>query len=112
MKTRQLLSWDNGKGANTSDTEDGHGNINAREGMDRCQCGCKYWEDDRCIDCGTLIEIVKIRQLANQARFMNEVKLNVLLATMTHYDLPWVEFPPITGLEVITDKYRRLGVIQ
>src|SRR5258708_6948257 len=28
------------------------GNIEAREGCDRCSCGCKYWENDRCIDCG------------------------------------------------------------
>jgi hypothetical protein len=32
---------------------DRHGNIGAREGCDRCWCGCKYWEQDRCIDCGT-----------------------------------------------------------
>ena len=29
------------------------GNVEAREGQDRCACGCKYWEHDRCIDCGT-----------------------------------------------------------
>lgn len=28
-------------------------NTHALEGLDRCQCGCKYWEYDRCIDCGT-----------------------------------------------------------
>lgn len=32
------------------------GNQKAREGSDRCYCGCKYWEQDRCIDCGTSIE--------------------------------------------------------
>ena len=21
-------------------------------GVDRCECGCKYWNGDRCIDCG------------------------------------------------------------
>jgi len=21
-------------------------------GLDFCPCGCKYWEDGRCIDCG------------------------------------------------------------
>ena len=31
------------------------GNTLAREGCDRCRCGCKYWESDRCIDCGTHI---------------------------------------------------------
>jgi hypothetical protein len=29
------------------------GNKVAQEGVDRCACGCKYWENDRCIDCGT-----------------------------------------------------------
>jgi hypothetical protein len=32
---------------------DKHGNVIALEGADRCDCGCKYWENDRCIDCGT-----------------------------------------------------------
>lgn len=32
------------------------GNTEAREGCDRCYCGCKYWERDRCIDCGTMIQ--------------------------------------------------------
>jgi hypothetical protein len=27
------------------------GNTNARSGLVRCGCGCKYWEGDRCIDC-------------------------------------------------------------
>lgn len=31
---------------------DNHGNVIAREGATRCACGCKYWENDRCIDCG------------------------------------------------------------
>lgn len=22
-------------------------------GLDRCYCGCKYWEHDRCVDCGS-----------------------------------------------------------
>ena len=33
--------------------KDKHGNRTAEEGNDRCECGCKYWENDRCIDCGT-----------------------------------------------------------
>jgi hypothetical protein len=28
------------------------GNAVRQEGVDRCACGCKYWENDRCIDCG------------------------------------------------------------
>lgn len=34
---------------------DRHGNRYAREGIDRCFCGCKYWQNDCCIDCGTSI---------------------------------------------------------
>lgn len=28
------------------------GNKVAQEGCDLCHCGCKYWENDRCVDCG------------------------------------------------------------
>lgn len=28
------------------------GNKTAQSGCDRCDCGCKYWEGDLCIDCG------------------------------------------------------------
>jgi hypothetical protein len=28
-------------------------NTTASEGASRCECGCKYWENDRCVDCGT-----------------------------------------------------------
>src|SRR4051812_21673403 len=31
---------------------DVHGNRVRMEGLDRCYCGCKYWENDRCVDCG------------------------------------------------------------
>lgn len=31
---------------------DDHGNQIAVEGSTRCVCGVKYWENDRCIDCG------------------------------------------------------------
>lgn len=34
-----------------------HGNLTAESGCDRCECGCKYWEYDRCIDCGTTHEV-------------------------------------------------------
>jgi hypothetical protein len=29
------------------------GNKVRDSGADRCACGCKYWENDRCIDCGS-----------------------------------------------------------
>jgi hypothetical protein len=35
---------------------DKHGNLTAREGQDRCGCGCKYWEHDVCTDCGTHVK--------------------------------------------------------
>ena len=35
---------------------DEYGNTKARSGCDRCNCGCKYWEQDLCIDCGMKIE--------------------------------------------------------
>lgn len=38
------------------------GNEIAREGYDFCFCGCKYWENDRCIDCGTHISLVLIER--------------------------------------------------
>ncbi len=31
---------------------DPHGNIARENHVDRCYCGSKYWEHDRCIDCG------------------------------------------------------------
>ena len=31
---------------------DEHGNVIAREGIDRCECGSKYWENDKCHSCG------------------------------------------------------------
>jgi hypothetical protein len=27
-------------------------NLYAEEGVDRCQCGSKYWEHDHCVSCG------------------------------------------------------------
>lgn len=91
---------------------DRHGNINAQEGVDRCQCGCKYWENDKCIDCGTLIEIVKIRRLADVSRFGNEIKLNVIVTTMVHYNYGWTDFACTMDVVDIHAKYRRMGVIQ
>ena len=87
---------------------DNLGNINAEEGCTRCQCGCKYWENDICIDCGTTVEIVEIRHAANRARFMNEVKLNVMLTT-------WEAGMGINAhtLDLVdtTEKYRAMGAI-
>ena len=35
------------------------GNTMALEGCDRCFCGCKYWENDRCVDCGLHISTIR-----------------------------------------------------
>jgi hypothetical protein len=32
------------------------GNEMAESGCDRCTCGCKYWENDRCVDCRSKFE--------------------------------------------------------
>lgn len=53
-----------------------------------------------------------IKRLADQTRYMNEVKLNVMVTTMVHYDLPWLKDAPITDLQDITAKYRAQGVIK
>ena len=39
------------------------GNFEAQEGCDRCFCGCKYWENDKCVDCGTHINEVRNAEL-------------------------------------------------
>ena len=44
---------------------DKHNNVIAREGVDRCSCGCKYWESDMCIDCDTHIESLIKRPTLN-----------------------------------------------
>lgn len=33
------------------------GNRYAEEGLDRCACGSKYWEHDRCVDCCTPVTL-------------------------------------------------------
>ena len=38
---------------------DAYGNLTAEHGCDRCECGCKYWEFDRCIDCGEMHKVEK-----------------------------------------------------
>ncbi|HET6494071.1 MAG TPA: hypothetical protein VFH61_01755 [Thermoleophilia bacterium] len=40
---------------------DPNGNKVARSGYDRCSCGCKYWEHDRCIDCGFVLTSIELR---------------------------------------------------
>lgn len=44
--------FDNEREINLSKLADKHGNVEAEEGVDRCGCGAKYWENDRCVSCG------------------------------------------------------------
>jgi hypothetical protein len=90
---------------------DGFGNINAREGCDRCACGCKYWEDDKCVSCGMLWEVRQIQMQADIARYMNEVKLNVMLTTWES-QMGFTESAHSLDLVTTTNKYRMMGVIQ
>lgn len=41
--------------AQFSANTDSYGNMVAEHGCTRCECGCKYWEFDKCIDCGFII---------------------------------------------------------
>ena len=34
--------------------DSGSTNKFATSGLERCGCGCKYWENDRCVDCDRL----------------------------------------------------------
>jgi hypothetical protein len=40
------------------------GNRFADEGLDRCVCGSKYWENDRCVDCDTHVLVHRARIVA------------------------------------------------
>jgi hypothetical protein len=46
------LSWRISITAVRQEHPDRLGNFIRREGCDRCWCGCKYWENDTCVDCG------------------------------------------------------------
>jgi hypothetical protein len=62
----------------TPDTSpDSHGNRIAQEGCDRCDCGCKYWENDCCTDCGTHISQVTPQavQERDRIRYANLTRL-------------------------------------
>lgn len=47
---------------------DNNGNINARDGI-KCVCGCRYWKNDKCIDCGLGFEISQNRVYAHSIRW-------------------------------------------
>lgn len=89
---------------------DNHGNINAVEGCTRCICGGKYWENDVCVSCGIMVEVSELRMQAGQARYLNEMWLNVQLTTWEHYDLG----TSVHTLDAVTtaEKFRMMGVIQ
>ena len=71
--------------------QDQHGNVVAEEGLTLCTCGCKYWENDKCIDCGMTPERLWIIQSAQNQRLLMDFQINTAFTTMLHYDLPWVK---------------------
>ncbi len=51
---------------------DTYGNQTAREGWDRCACGCKYWQNDECIDCGASVEQARAAEAEAEAMLAAE----------------------------------------
>lgn len=90
---------------------DNLGNINAKEGYDPCaRCGCKYWENDHCIDCNMSVERSKIVWHGRAFQFGNEIWLNVQLTNLSAR-LGFTE--AVHNLDVVTttEKYRAKGWI-
>ena len=90
--------------------KDQHGNIVAEEGCTVCTCGCKYWENDKFIDCGMTPERLWIIQQANYAKVATSLQLNVMFTTMLHYDLPWVKAAVSGDLDPLSIQERLLDV--
>src|SRR5690348_11659956 len=87
--------------------QDKHGNVVAQEGITLCTCGSKYWENDKCIDCGMTPERLWIIQHAQDTKVGIQMQLNVAFTTMLYYDLPWVNAAVSEELEMqnITKRY-------
>ncbi len=81
--------------------QDQHGNVVAEEGLTTCVCGCKYWENDKCIDCGMTPERLWIIQSGERHRVMQRMQLNVAFTTMLHYDLPWLNATVSDDLDLL-----------
>ena len=56
---------------------DKFGNKAAREGLDRCFCGCKYWENDLCTDCQTHIDAVRNSWPPFQAEILGRIPIGL-----------------------------------
>lgn len=80
--------------------QDKHGNVVAQEGITLCTCGSKYWENDKCIDCGMTPERLWIIQHAQSAKVGQQMLLNLWLTTMLHYRLPWCNATVSEELEI------------
>ena len=57
-EAERLLRWVLGRKSDESVDEELNRlmtvpNKTAESGCDRCTCGCKYWENDTCLDCNT-----------------------------------------------------------
>lgn len=75
-------------------------NVVAEEGFTICICGCKYWENDKCIDCGMTPERLWIIQHAEAIRIMQKMRLNTMFTSMLYYDLPWLNVTVSDALDV------------
>ncbi len=49
----------------------------ALEGVDRCDCGCKYWENDRCVDCTATIGYSLTTQINEKIEEVVDLKWEV-----------------------------------
>jgi DNA-directed RNA polymerase subunit N (RpoN/RPB10) len=66
------------------------GNKIALEGCDRCYCGCKYWENDKCIDCGTHItDTHQVHQVQEGTINPRYRCVGCGWTITTHYDKAW-----------------------
>jgi hypothetical protein len=54
-----LARWSMGASA---PLKDHHGNTFALVGLDECECGCKYWDNDQCHSCGVPHFTLKLGQ--------------------------------------------------
>lgn len=47
--------------------------------IDRCACGCKYWENSRCIDCGEKFRVESVFTTVKEAAEILGVKYSEIM---------------------------------
>lgn len=52
-------------------------NTIALDGLDRCDCGCKYWKNDRCVDCNAHIGQSLTVQINEKVEEVSDLKWEV-----------------------------------